>query len=401
MFLSKNNANYPSKSPIKKTHPSKLPWISINANSGIKDDPKSYAKLRIKNGATLLQENIKIEIRGSTSQSFKKKSFSFLFLDENNNPKKVRPIGLPEHEHWVLYGPYADKSLSRNVLAYSLWGKMGYYAPKTKFCELSINGAYQGVYVLCEKIRVDSERLDLKNGYLLKIDRPKGAFFKSTITNDGVPNTVFEIKYPDITEISISEKNAVENFIHLFEEALFLSNPSSLDVFEIIDMNSFIDFLIINELCKNIDAYRLSTYFQITENKKVVMGPVWDFNFSLGLTNYLDGHKTDGFVFESMNEIPFWWKKLLQNIYFKKALKNRWNELRMGVLSDSTISNTLTIYADELVGAQKNNFEKWNLLDQKEVWPNYYIGGSHQDEVNYINTWILNRAKWLDNLWKN
>ena len=52
-------------------------------------------------------------------------------------------------------------------------------------------------------------------------------------------------------------------------------------------MNSFVDFLIINELCKNIDAYRLSTYFQINENKKVVMGPIWDFNFSLGLTDYL------------------------------------------------------------------------------------------------------------------
>jgi len=401
LLLPKNNANYPSKKPIKKITPSKLPWISVNANSGIKDDPKSYAKLLIKNGAPLLQENIKIEIRGNTSQSFKKKSFSFLFVDENNTLKKVGLLGLPAHEHWILYGPYADKSLMRNMLAYRLFKKMGHYAPRTKFCELSINGFYQGLYVLCEKIRVDSSRLDLKNGYLIKLDRPTNKFFQSNISNRKASKPVFEIVHPNNSALGFSERVQIQSFVHLFEESLFLSDENCLDIFEIIDMTSFVDFLIINEFCKNIDAYRLSTYFQISEEKKLKMGPIWDFNFSFGLTDYLNGYKSSGFVYSSMEEIPFWWEKLNQNKFFNSALTKRWKQLRSSILSDEVVMEMVEKFDRELEIAQENNFDKWSLLGQKEVWPNYYIGDTHQDEVTYLQRWISERAKWLDKQWKN
>ena len=115
--MSKNNKNYPNKNPEKSLKKSALPWLSINAKNGIKDDPKFSAKLSVKEGEINFEENIQIEIRGNTSQSFKKKSYSFLFLDENKQTKKVGLLNLPMHEHWVLYGPYADKSLMRNVLA--------------------------------------------------------------------------------------------------------------------------------------------------------------------------------------------------------------------------------------------------------------------------------------------
>ena len=401
LFLSANNKNYPSKSPIKKLRPSTLPWISINLKEGIKDEPKSPAKIIIKDGGKVVRENIQIEIRGNTSQSFQKKSFSFNIYSDDGNLKKVGLLNLPEHEHWVLYGPYADKSLMRNVLAYSLWEQMGYYSPKTKFCELSINGFYQGVYVLCEKVRVDSVRLNLEDGCLIKIDRPKGEFFTSTISHNSVPKTVFEIRYPVIGEISTSQKNQIQSFVHLFEESLFLSNETSLAVFEIIDMSSFIDYLIINEFCKNIDAYRLSTYFQITADNKIKMGPIWDFNFSFGLTNYLDGYKPSGFVYGKMDEVPFWWEKLTKNSFFKSALTKRWRQLRGSTLSDEVILEMVEDFAGELEIAQENNFDKWSLLGQKEVWPNYYIGNSHREEVEYLKIWISNRAKWLDEKWKN
>ena len=401
LFFSTEKTDFKKASSTKKLKPTRLPWVSISAKNGIKDEPKSSAKMIIKDGGKVVRENIQIEIRGNTSQSFQKKSFSFNIYSDDGNLKKVGLLNLPEHEHWILYGPYSDKSLMRNVLAYSLWEQMGYYSPKTKFCELSINGFYQGVYVLCEKIRVDTNRLNLENCYLLKIDRPKGEFFTSNISQNNAPKTVFEIKYPAINEIRISEKNAIENFVHLFEELLFLSVENNLEIFEIIDMNSFVDYLIINELCKNIDAYRLSTYFQITEHKKLVMGPVWDFNFSFGLTNYLDGYKASSFVFDNMDEVPFWWKKLNQNLFFKSALKKRWRQLRSSTLSDEVVLEMVEEFAGELEIAQENNFDKWSLLGQKEVWPNYYIGNSHREEVEYLKIWISKRAKWLDEKWKN
>ena len=396
-FLSKSNENYPQNKPLKNLTQSPLPFFFITTN-GIQDEPKKHAKISKHNADR--DENIQIEIRGTTSQSFQKKSFSFFVVDKNNQQKKVSLLGLPKHDHWILYGPYADKSLIRNVLAYSFWEKMGHYAPKTNFCELSINGFYQGVYVLCEKIKVDSGRLNLKNGCLLKIDRPKGEFFTSKISLENSKKTVFEISFPS-GQLTVSEKNSIQKFVNLFEESLFLSNIKSLDIFEIIDMNSFVDFLIINEVCKNIDAYRLSTYFQITENKKIVMGPIWDFNFSLGLPNYLNGYQTEGFVFDEIKEVPFWWKKLMKNIYFKKALKNRWKELRQSIFKTDMIQKTIKLYASEVSVAAENNFDKWHLLGKKEVWPNYYIGNTHEEEVDYLENWLLKRLQWIDKKWND
>ena len=223
----------------------------------------------------------------------------------------------------------------------------------------------------------------------------------STKNEQILTKTVFEIVHPNNSALGFSERIQIQSFVHLFEESLFLSDENSLDIFEIIDMNSFVDFLIINEFCKNIDAYRLSTYFQISEEKKLKMGPIWDFNFSFGLTDYLNGYKSSGFVYSSMEEIPFWWEKLNQNKFFNSALTKRWKQLRSSTLSDEVVMEMVEKFDRELEIAQENNFDKWSLLGQKEVWPNYYIGDTHQDEVNYLQRWISERAKWLDKQWKN
>ena len=131
------------------------------------------------------------------------------------------------------------------------------------------------------------------------------------------------------------------------------------------------------------------------------MGPIWDFNFSFGLTDYLDGYKTSGFVYKSKEEAPFWWEKLTKNSFFKSALKKRWRQLRSSTLSDEVVLEMVDTFAVELEIAQENNFDKWSLLGQKEVWPNYYIGNSHREEVEYLKIWISKRAKWLDEKWKN
>ena len=400
LVLSETNQDYPSVAYTKKIKSSKLPFLSINTN-GIVDEPKNEASLVIKTKNILMKENIKIEIRGNTSQTFKKKSFSFKIYNNQWDIKKLPLIGLPSHEHWNLIAPYADKSLIRNVLAYRLFEKMGYYSPKTKFCDLSINGIYQGLYVLTEKITVDSTRLILSDGYLIKIDRPKGEFWKSNISNNNAPKTVFEIVYPGKETLSSSQKNRISSFVHYFEETLFLSNENTLNIFEIIDLPSFVDYLIINEFCKNIDAYRLSTYFQITPDKKIKLGPIWDFNFSFGLANYLDGHATNGFVYKKMKEVPFWWEKLTQNMYYNSALNNRWKQLRGSILNNDSIFKMIEKYTDELKISHENNFDKWPLLGQKEVWPNHYIGNTYNDEIDYLNNWIINRVQWLDEQWKD
>ena len=91
----------------------------------------------------------------------------------------------------------------------------------------------------------------------------------------------------------------------------------------------------------------------------------------------------------------------MQNIYFKKALKNRWKVLRQSVFSKGAIEKMIDLHTSGLSVAAENNFDKWQLLAQKEVWPNYYIGNTHQDEVDYLEQWLLKRVQWLDTKWSN
>lgn len=141
----------------------KLPHISINT-SGIEivDEPKIDASLLIEvAGETVFEGFSGIEIRGATSQMFPKKSYGLETRDENNEDLKVSLLEFPEEEDWILYAPYSDKSLMRNVLVYDLSRAMGQYASRTRFAEVTINNEYKGVYVFMEKLKRDSGRIDI------------------------------------------------------------------------------------------------------------------------------------------------------------------------------------------------------------------------------------------------
>jgi len=104
---------------------------------------------------------ISIEHRGNSSLGFPKKSYNFETQFDNGENRNVELLGLPAENDWILYAPYSDKSLMRNYLAFRLGWSLGHYNPRTRFCEVVLNGDYQGVYVLMEKIKIDANRLDI------------------------------------------------------------------------------------------------------------------------------------------------------------------------------------------------------------------------------------------------
>jgi hypothetical protein len=169
-----------------------LPIFKINTNkTAIPDEPKILSKLEIinnKNGVNHLLDSslsypIKIERRGNTSQTFAKKSYSLSICDDSLSKIAVPLLDLPASKNWVLYGPYADKSLIRNALTYALYNDMGNYAPRTQFVELIINNNYQGLYVLTERIQIGPDHLNIEpfsinttdssaiGGYIIEVDR--------------------------------------------------------------------------------------------------------------------------------------------------------------------------------------------------------------------------------------
>ncbi|MDZ7646660.1 MAG: CotH kinase family protein [Cytophagales bacterium] len=180
-----------------------------------------------------------------------------------------------------------------------------------------------------------------------------------------------------------------------------------------IDVNSFIDFFIANEVSKNVDGYRLSTYLhkqRDSDGGKLRMGPIWDFNLGFGNANYCTQGNPEGWV-TSFNSIcpqdfwliPFWWNRLNQDGHYRSELAARWVSIRLNEFATSkiityidSVYNVLnTVLPGETKSAQQRNFETWPVLGQY-VWPNYYVGSSFNDEVNWLKNWVTNRMNWLD-----
>ncbi|MFQ3340478.1 MAG: spore coat protein CotH [Flavobacteriaceae bacterium] len=405
-----------------------LPLVKINTgNQSILDEPKIPGSLQIFQEELLLEEHlIGIEIRGSSSQMFDKKSYGFETWDENGEDLKASVGGFPEEEDWILYGPYSDKTLVRNVLIYELSNNIGQYASKTNFYELEINEVFQGTYVLMEKIKRDKNRVDIsKNkaeditgGYLIKIDKPTGDgdWYDETISFSsqynqagvliGTSNINFLYEYPKSDDINDEQKEYIQNYIHLFETSLVSEIFRSIEngYRQYIDIYSFIDFFILNELSKNPDGFRLSTFLYKEKGEKLKMGPIWDFNLAFGNVNYCDGdspmgwaHRFNDICFDDRWQVPFWWNRFLEDPDFVSKLQERWTTLRLDILSSETVLRRLQEIKGDLErsNAINKNFGKWLILG-KYVWPNDFVGDSYDSEMNFLEDWITKRFDWLD-----
>jgi len=410
---------------------SNLPIVVINTNGQtIQDDPRIVCDMGIiDNGFGNINSlndpynnyngKISIEYRGSSSQSFPKKPYALETQDSLGNNNNVSLLGMPVENDWILYAPYTDKALMRNFLTFDLGRKMGNYSPRTVYCELVVNGDYRGVYILMEKIKRDNDRVDiakldfddlagdsLTGGYIIKIDKYTGTGgldWLSDFPDIGGGSLYIQYHYPEASVIAPQQMDYIENFVDSFEYAL--AGPDFTDSLigysKYIDVNSFIDLYIINELSKNIDGYRLSTYMYKDRDDnggKLTMGPFWDYNLAYGNADYCSGGITSGWEVNGGcgGDNPFWFERLLDDTIYQNKLKCRWEYLRDRSFHEDSIFNFIDSVAFYLDDAQQRNFQKWDILGNY-VWPNYYVGSTYQDELNFFKNWIGDRLVWIDN----
>jgi hypothetical protein len=409
------------------TGESDLPLVVISTlGQEIPDEPKINVRMGIINNPGGLNRptdpftdyngTIGIELRGSSSLMFDKKSYGFETRNADGTNNNVSLLGLPVENDWVLYGPYSDKSLMRNALAYYLGGQMGRWAPRTRFCELYINDDYKGVYLIVEKIKRDANRLDiatlnpdevsgsdLSGGYILSIDRPAEYYWISPYSGiNYYGNIIINYIYPDYATMPNQQKHYIQDFVTSFENALH-----SVDFRDPVegyrawaDPASFIDYLLINELCRNVDAYRLSAFFYKDKDGKLMMGPIWDFDLAFGNANYYDAFNTQGWMMHSVDpmddfQIPLWWNRLREDDFFNFELKRRWQELRKGPFQLENILGYIDSASLRLSSAQERNFYRFPVIGVW-VWPNYFIGDTYEDEINFMKDWITQRIQWMD-----
>lgn len=365
---------------------------------------------------------IGIETRGFSSQMFPKKQFAVETREADGTNRSVALLGLPEENDWVLYAPYSDKSLLRNVLAYHLANRMGHYASRTRLCELVLNGDYRGVYVLMEKIKRDKARVDiatlnpdettgddLTGGYIVKVDKWDGSGNEGWASPH--PTAVagrwvsYQYHDPAPDELVPEQKAYIRDWIAHFEEVMAgadFADPVR-GYAPLLDVPSFVDYLLLNEVSRNVDGYRLSAFMykdKDSNDGRLVMGPAWDYNLAFGNANYYDGSATTGFqvdfaVAGDEFQIPFWWNRLRRDTAFTRAVVARWGELRRDVLHLDTLHAYIDAQVALLDEAQARNFRRWPILSE-HVWPNNYVGGSYANEVAYLKRWVRDRVAWLD-----
>ncbi|GAB5536998.1 MAG: CotH kinase family protein [Rubricoccaceae bacterium] len=416
---------------------SNLPIVILDTEGqSIPDEPKITAQMQIiDNGPgtrnvitdtpTGYDGFIGIEVRGSTSQAFPKKQYGVETRDEAGDNLNVSLLGMPEENDWILYAPYSDKSLMRNVLAYELANRMGRYASRTRFCEVVLNGDYQGVYVLMESIKRDSERVDINNlkddeisgddltgGYLIRIDRRDGSpgeGWESAFPPAHASNASINYQYrePDAEDIVPEQVAYIQSFIEDFETTMdseTFDDPVT-GYPSIVDLGSFVDFFLVNEIAKNVDGYRLSTYLHKDKDSNDPLlhaGPVWDFNIAFGNANYNFGDEPEGLhvTLEDSGDYPiaFWWNKMAQSDPFQDALALRWAELREGVLHPDSLTDWVDDTATLLDEAQARNFERWPVLGEF-VWPNvdgFETRTTYASEVAQLKQWLQDRGEALN-----
>jgi subtilisin-like proprotein convertase family protein len=412
---------------------SDLPIVSINTYGLlIPDEPKIYAFMSIidnPSGVNALTDtptftsHIGIETRGNSSQGVVKKSYGLTTQDGFGTDINVSIFGMPAEEDWVLIANYNDKTLFRNAMAYEMARRTGRYASRTQFCEVFINNQYRGVYHFGEKIKRDNERVDiaklepteisgdnLTGGYILKIDKedPGGEpGFISPYQPVNHPNgqvTKYLYVYPDAIDIVVEQKNYIESYVvGNFENALNSSQftDPTLGYRPYMDEASFMDYFLINEIGKNVDGYRISTYLHKDKNGEIVMGPVWDFDLAFHNADYCDGYLYTGWAYEfpcdyDYYQPPYWWSRLFQDDLYAHDLHEKWVFYRQNIFSDASMNALIDQMSAEVTQAQARNFQKWSTLG-RYIWPNPYpYATTHAEEVSSMRNWIMQRLHWMD-----
>lgn len=404
---------------------SNLPIVVINTDGGvtIPDEPKVLATMKIiwhqdgsRNYLTDVNNpeflnydgRIGIEIRGSSSQNLPKKPYGLETLqadDVTNN--NVTILGMPKENDWVLNSLAFDQTGMRDVISYELSEKMGQYAPRRVYCEVVINNDYKGLYVFMEKIKADDNRVNIEKmdetcnsypevtgGYITKADKTTGndqvAWTMQGYGNGwwGGPSTDFIHHYPKPDNITNAQHNYIKSvFFDIADKAGSHNTSIENGISSIIDIPSFVDFMMIAEFSSNVDVYSFSTFFHKDRKGKLRAGPVWDYNLTFGHDEFGNRSRYDVWQFDnSDNTGPKFWKDLFDTDMFRCLFAKRWFEITSegNPLNYNEISSRMNEIDELITEAVGRDNQRWSKMTQ------------HASEIQAMKTWIQQRINWLN-----
>ena len=367
---------------------------------------------------------IKIKTHGNSTQWFPKKSWNITTVTGSYpfDNLDTTILELPKEHDWIFKAQYEDKTFLRDELTFKIFREMGHYASRSTYFELVVDGNYRGIYQAQEKIKRDKNRVNisklkpeettgdaLTGGYMISIDRDKnnspGWFSKYPSNASGDSANFFLYEYPKYDSMPQVQRDYIHNFFDAYENTFNTSYWNNLDsgYIKYINLQSFIDNFLVQEFSRNTDGYRLKAWFYKDRDSKsdgkIHAVPVWDFEIGYGNCQYSGGDNPYWWQYQlnyHENFIPFWWKKILTDDYFKNNLRCRYEFLRSQTLNKDYLYAHIDSLVNYLSEAITRNYQRWPTLG-KYVWPEPQpIPQDYPGEVGRLKWWIDQRINWFD-----
>ena len=318
-------------------------------------------------------------------------------MDDGGVKQSVSLLGMKPGSKWALLAEWCDRSFVRQALSYELAYPLMDYIPKTKYCEVFINGIYYGLYQLSEQ--PTRKRLGIsKDGCLLYLVHDWQSDFSCVYECSGKTiESSFEMKYPKIENCDSSRidviKTSVFDMIHSFDDRQNHSYET------IIDVKSFADYQLSSEFSKNLDAYNFSAYLYKEGEDFPYKMSLWDVDLSFG-GDAFQISLPNGWVYDEGGGNRLWWQTLMKDKNYRDAVARRWTQCRKKEYSDERIAMVL----DSLVacitssGAVERDAQAWGTYSDVKDY-NVHVKWeaiSFDKEVKFLRNWIHLRLMWMD-----
>lgn len=359
-------------------------------------------------GVGLYEGEIEIRGRGNSSFGMPKKGYNFSIAQE------TQILDMAPSKDWMLAANYSDKSLMRNYTAYEFSRDLGAaFSPKMRYVDLILNGNYLGNYMIGERVKVDEGRLDfpkitadttdeyeLTGTYVLEVNsadkwNQTEVIFETSKINLKKQH-FWSIRQPGSSNITPAAYEYIKNYVNAAEDALFGDNFKDPEngYRAYIDTASVIDWYLVNELYKQVDAnFHTSTFFYKPRGAKLHMGPVWDFDLGGGNADYSGCDNPEGWYVRG----AAWITRMFEDEAFVKEFKDRWNYVKNNGYFD-VFFQRIDETAEYIKKSAEMNFQRWQILGIY-VWPNagnVWERTTYQSEVDFFKEWITLRIEWMD-----
>lgn len=361
-------------------------------------------------GRNTLQDSPAVEsvaivgARGHSSRFFPKKQYAVKLVNSDWSGNEQSLCGMAEGDSYTVNGSYIDRTQIRNYMLYQISDAIMGNAPDARLCEMFLRGEdgkteYLGLYTIIERIRVDKKHIDLtefdpnrtENAALVQINNTYDHYQIERPMSTETSLFDYDLCYPNFLGMDPEQIHYIESVLTACEKSLMDidTDPESIAWMERIDVESFVDYFLINEFFQNYDAGSLSTFLYFDLDGVVHIGPVWDFD---GAMNNIIGREIPCDTIGIPKSMIYYC--LCRSHVFTRLCQLRYRELRKTYFSEEYLLSYIAACRDYLGGSLERNYTRWYCSEEKTLYDRGR--GTLEEEYEKLMAYVVERGQWMD-----